>query len=204
MPGSTRSAGPGSARPCATASSSRSSRRSSRPSSGRSIALALSRYQFRGRAATNVLIFLPMATPEIVLGASLLTMFVASAELPFMPEGVLYPLSIRTIIIAHIMFSISFVVVTVKARLAGFPAPSRGSGDGPRRERVDDVLEGHVPADPAGHHGGARCWRSACRSTTTSSRLHGRPDRRRSRCSSTARSCAASRSRSTSSGRSSS
>ena len=53
---------------------------------GTSIALALTRYQFRGRAATNVLIFLPMATPEIVLGASLLTMFVATADLP-LPGG---------------------------------------------------------------------------------------------------------------------
>jgi spermidine/putrescine transport system permease protein len=87
---------------------------------GTLIALALSRYQFRGRATTNVLIFLPMATPEIVLGASLLTMFVATVQLP-LPQGLLFPLSIRTILIAHIMFNISFVVVTVKARLANFP-----------------------------------------------------------------------------------
>jgi spermidine/putrescine transport system permease protein len=87
---------------------------------GTLIALALQRYQFRGRAATNVLIFLPMATPEIVLGASLLTMFVATVRLP-LPEGLLFPLNIRTILIAHIVFNISFVVVTVKARLANFP-----------------------------------------------------------------------------------
>jgi spermidine/putrescine transport system permease protein len=87
---------------------------------GTGIALALARYRFRARGATNVLIFLPMATPEIVLGASLLTMFVASVQLP-LPQGVLFPLNIRTIMIAHIMFNISFVVVTVKARLAGFP-----------------------------------------------------------------------------------
>jgi spermidine/putrescine transport system permease protein len=88
---------------------------------GTLIALALVRYQFRGRSATNTLIFLPMSTPEIVLGASLLTTFIATVQLPFIPEGVVYPLSIRTIIIAHIMFNISFVVVTVRARLAGFP-----------------------------------------------------------------------------------
>jgi spermidine/putrescine transport system permease protein len=87
---------------------------------GTLIALALVRYTFRGRSATNVLIFLPMSTPEIVLGASLLTTFVASVQLPI-PEGVVFPLSIRTILIAHIMFNISFVVVTVKARLANFP-----------------------------------------------------------------------------------
>ncbi len=62
-----------------------------------------------------------MSTPEIVLGASLLTMFIASTDLGFIPEGAVFPLSIRTIIIAHIMFNISFVVVTVKARLSGFP-----------------------------------------------------------------------------------
>ena len=87
---------------------------------GTMVGLALSRYTFRGRAATNVLIFLPMSTPEIVLGASLLTMYVASVQLP-LPQGVLFPLNIRTILIAHIMFNISYVVVTVKARLANFP-----------------------------------------------------------------------------------
>jgi spermidine/putrescine transport system permease protein len=88
---------------------------------GTLIAMALVRYSFRGRSATNLLIFLPMSTPEIVLGASLLTTFIASTSLGFVPEGAVFPLSIRTIIIAHIMFNISFVVVTVKARLAGFP-----------------------------------------------------------------------------------
>ena len=86
----------------------------------------------------------------------------------------------------------------------GLPAPSRGGGDGPRGERVDDLLEGHLPAHPARASRPRRCWPSACRSTTTSSPAS-RPARRRpSRCSSTARSCAASRSRSTSSGPSSS
>jgi spermidine/putrescine transport system permease protein len=88
---------------------------------GTLIALALVRYSFRGRGPLNLLIFLPMSTPEIVLGTSLLTLFIASVELPFVPAGMLYPLNIRTVLIAHIMFNISFVVVTVKARLQGFP-----------------------------------------------------------------------------------
>jgi spermidine/putrescine transport system permease protein len=88
---------------------------------GTLIGLALARYSFRGRGVTNVLIFLPMSTPEIVLGASLLTTFIASVQLPFVPEGLVFPLNIRTILIAHIMFNISYVVVTVKARLANFP-----------------------------------------------------------------------------------
>ncbi|HJP89074.1 MAG TPA: ABC transporter permease [Candidatus Limnocylindrales bacterium] len=88
---------------------------------GTLIALALVRYGFRGRNATNMLIFLPMSTPEVVLGSSLLTLFIATADLPFLPKGFLFPLSIRTIFIAHVMFNISYVVVTVKARLQGFP-----------------------------------------------------------------------------------
>ena len=75
---------------------------------GTMIAFALARHRFRGRASTNLLIFLPMATPEVVLGASLLALFLNA--------GV--PLGFWTIVIAHIMFCISFVVVTVKARLA--------------------------------------------------------------------------------------
>jgi spermidine/putrescine transport system permease protein len=77
---------------------------------GTLIALALVRYVYRGRATTNILIFLPMSTPEIVLGASLLTLFLnLNASLGFW-----------TIVLAHIMFCISYVVVTVKARLIGF------------------------------------------------------------------------------------
>jgi spermidine/putrescine transport system permease protein len=88
---------------------------------GTMMGLALTRYSFRGRGALNGIIFLPMATPEIVLGASLLTLFVATA-LPPLAGSVptLYPTGFLTILIAHVMFNISYVVVTVKARLAGF------------------------------------------------------------------------------------
>jgi spermidine/putrescine transport system permease protein len=78
---------------------------------GTLIALALVRYSFRGRASTNILIFLPLSTPEIVLGASLLTLFLHTTFVTF---------GFETILIAHIMFCISFAVVTVKARLVGF------------------------------------------------------------------------------------
>ncbi len=77
---------------------------------GTLIALALVRYRFRGRTPTNLLIFLPMTTPEIVMGSSLLTLFLNFSV----------PLGFVTILIAHIMFNISFVVVTVRARLVGF------------------------------------------------------------------------------------
>jgi spermidine/putrescine transport system permease protein len=78
---------------------------------GTMIALALVRYRFRARAATNILIFLPLSTPEIVLGASLLTLFLNFTFFPF---------GYWTILIAHVMFCVSFAVVTVKARLIGF------------------------------------------------------------------------------------
>ena len=82
---------------------------------GTLIALALERYKFKGKGLMNSLIFIPMATPEIIMGASLLTMFVSIGAPPF------FPLNFLTILIAHVMFNISYVVVTVRARLAGFP-----------------------------------------------------------------------------------
>jgi spermidine/putrescine transport system permease protein len=78
---------------------------------GTLMAFALVRHSFRGRAAANLLIFLPMATPEVVMGSSLLAMFVS--------VGLDSVLGFITIVIAHVLFCLSFVVVTVKARLAG-------------------------------------------------------------------------------------
>ena len=75
---------------------------------GTMIALALVRYRFRFRTSTNLLLFLPMATPEVVLGAALLAQFLNLRVNP----------GFTTIVLAHIMFCISFVVVTVKARVA--------------------------------------------------------------------------------------
>ena len=75
---------------------------------GTGIALALSRYRLRFRAAATLLIFLPMATPEVVMGAGLAAQFFAAGVLP----------GIGTIILAHTLFCISFVVVTVRARVS--------------------------------------------------------------------------------------
>lgn len=77
-------------------------------------AFALVRHDFRGRSAMNTIIFLPMASPEIVMGSSLLALFVAG--------GFGGRLGLVTIFIAHVMFCLSFVIVTVKARLAGLDA----------------------------------------------------------------------------------
>jgi spermidine/putrescine transport system permease protein len=77
---------------------------------GTLMAIALVRYRFWGRRGSNLLLVLPMATPEIVLGAALLSMFL------------IYGLSLgfTTLLIAHILFCISFVVVVVRSRLIGF------------------------------------------------------------------------------------
>src|SRR6187551_825914 len=77
---------------------------------GTVLALAIVRHRFRGRGTTNMLIFLPMSTPEIVLGASLLTLFLNRQVVT----------GFATIFIAHVMFIVSYVVVTVKARLIDF------------------------------------------------------------------------------------
>jgi spermidine/putrescine transport system permease protein len=77
---------------------------------GTLMALALVRYQFFGRRTANLLIVLPMASPEIVIGAALLSLFVIYSV----------ALGFTTLLIAHVMFSISFVVVVVRSRLIGF------------------------------------------------------------------------------------
>ena len=76
---------------------------------GTFMALSLVRYGFRGRGTVDFFVFLPLATPEVVLGASLLALFLSWS----VNTGMV------TIIIAHIMFTVSYVVVTVKARLEG-------------------------------------------------------------------------------------
>jgi len=108
---------------------------------GTLIAFALVRHRFRGRTSTNLLIFLPMATPEVVLGSSLLTLFL----------NMVIPLGFWTVVLAHIMFCISFVVVTsatgldgpehrtgcngpVRLRMAGVP-PNHAATSGPRHRR---------------------------------------------------------------------
>lgn len=78
---------------------------------GTMAAFAMVRNRFKARSALNVLLFLPMAAPEVIMGATLMTLFmntIGAASMGFW-----------TITIAHVMFSLSYVVVTVKARLAG-------------------------------------------------------------------------------------
>jgi spermidine/putrescine transport system permease protein len=89
---------------------------------GTLMAFAMVRHHFRGRGTANLLIFLPMASPEIVLGSSLLALFVSA--------GFAGQLGFWTIFIAHVMFCLSFVVITVKARLSGLdPRLEEAAGD---------------------------------------------------------------------------
>jgi len=77
---------------------------------GTMMGLSLGRYRFRGQAATDLLMFANIAAPELVLGASLLTLFIS----------VQFQRGFLTILLAHVMFTIAYVAVTVRARLAGF------------------------------------------------------------------------------------
>jgi len=78
---------------------------------GAFLGIALGRYRFRGSGAVNYLVFLAIASPEIVLGTSLLALF--ANQFRFVKLGV------PSILIAHIMFTTSFVAVTVRARVQG-------------------------------------------------------------------------------------
>src|SRR3954465_848646 len=84
---------------------------------GTFMAMALVRYRFRGRSTVDFFVFMPLASPEVVLGAALLAMFLTlNINTGF-----------ATIIIAHVMFTVSYVVVTVKARLEGMDRHIEGA-----------------------------------------------------------------------------
>jgi spermidine/putrescine transport system permease protein len=76
---------------------------------GTFMAMALVRYRFRGRSAVDFFVFMPLSSPEVVLGAALLSLFLT----------INVSTGFATIVIAHVMFCVSYVVVTVKARLEG-------------------------------------------------------------------------------------
>jgi spermidine/putrescine transport system permease protein len=105
-------------------------------------ALALERYRFRGRGSTDVVLFLPVILPDVVLGAALLTFFGAVG----------LRLSIWTVVVAHVVFSISYVAVVVRARLAGLDPSleeaARDLGAGPfetfRRVTLPLILPGVI------------------------------------------------------------
>lgn len=91
---------------------------------GTAVAIGLVRYRFRFRSTADLLIILPLATPEVVLGASLLAQFLNLG----------WDLGYWTVIIAHVMFCMSFVIVTVRARVSGL--------DGRLEEAAADLYAG--------------------------------------------------------------
>jgi spermidine/putrescine transport system permease protein len=111
---------------------------------GTPAALALARHEFRGKRASQALLYLPVILPEVVLGAALVTFFGA----------VQLRLSLATVVIAHVVFSVSYVAIVVRARLAGLdPAleeAARDLGAGPfetfRRVTLPLALPGILAA----------------------------------------------------------
>lgn len=77
---------------------------------GTLVAIALVRQRFRGSKAVDTFLVLPLTSPEVVMGASLLTLFLSMN----------WPTGYVTIIIAHVAFEISFIAMTVRARIRGF------------------------------------------------------------------------------------
>jgi spermidine/putrescine transport system permease protein len=77
---------------------------------GTLLALALVRYRFRGKGAVEQVMFMNIAAPEIVLGASMLGFFITAS----------IPLGFLTLFIAHVMFAVAYVTITVRARLSGY------------------------------------------------------------------------------------
>ena len=117
---------------------------------GTMMALALVRYQFRARAPTNFLIFLPLATPEVVMGAALLSLFLTLGTAT----------GFATIVIAHIMFNISFVVVTVRSRLIGFDRTLEEAAQDLGANGMQTFMRVTLPLDRA--RGAGRCAARVC------------------------------------------
>ncbi|WP_344271346.1 ABC transporter permease [Streptomyces hebeiensis] len=111
---------------------------------GTAAAFALARHRFRGRPGVNALVFLPMAMPEVVMAASLLTLF--------LNLGV--RLGFWTVLLAHITFCLSFVVTAVKARILsmdpGLEEAARDLYAGPVRTFLRVTLPIAAPGIAAG------------------------------------------------------
>ena len=115
---------------------------------GTFIAIALVRYRIRGGEPVNFLLVLPLTAPEIVLGASLLTLFIR----PTCCCSTTASCSARRRSSSRTSCScVSYVAITVRGACARPRLDARGRGDGPRRVTDAHVLEGHAAADHARH-----------------------------------------------------
>lgn len=87
---------------------------------GTPLGFILGRRRFPGQGAVSTLTFIPLATPEVVLGAGLLVLFVASATVPIVKTlsgGLFFPLGLPSVVAAHTTLGISFVIINVRARV---------------------------------------------------------------------------------------
>ena len=111
---------------------------------GTLMGVAMGRRKFVGIGSVNLLLFANIAAPEVVLGAALLSLFLTMR----------IPLGYWTILIAHVMFSVAYVVITVRARMAGqdpsLEEASRDLGAGPVATFVRITLPGIFPGIIAG------------------------------------------------------
>src|SRR6476469_2441330 len=85
---------------------------------GTMLALALERFHFPGRKAVEALLFLLIIMPEITIGISLLVFFTLVFRIVENLTGIRLNLGLPTVLIGHVVFNISFVTITVRARLA--------------------------------------------------------------------------------------
>jgi hypothetical protein len=108
---------------------------------GTMLAMALVKYRFKAKGPLGVLLVLPLTLPEVVLGFSLLTLFV----------GLAWQRGFLTIVIAQVMFSISYVALTVRARIRGFEWRLEEAA---LRDAGAYVSQGHAAPHTAGRHRG--------------------------------------------------
>ncbi len=125
---------------------------------GTFVALALVRYRWRGRGAVSGLVFLPLATPEVVLGAALLGWFLTLDVRARLRDGDHRPRHVHARLCRR----------DDPCAPGGDGPPHRGGRDGPRRKPVDDDPQDHAPADHARASWPRACSRSRSRSTTSS------------------------------------
>ena len=120
---------------------------------GTMAALALQRYDFRGKNTSETTMYFPIVTPEIVMGIGILVLF--SAVFGWINNGLGLPpdqrlsMGFGTVIVSHIAFSVPFVTLVVRARLHGFRQPRGRSRHGSGCQRVDDFCTGDLAADCA-------------------------------------------------------
>lgn len=118
---------------------------------GAMVALALWRFRFPGKTALDGALALPIVVPEICMGVAMLVFF--AKVLPW-PQGLVWPLNLGAIIIAHVSFSFPFVAVVVRARMASFnremEEAARDLGAGEFRTIRDVILPHMAPSLVAG------------------------------------------------------